>query len=475
MTWIKKILPILLACLLFTTTVHAQRYIITIHADGSVDVKPERSLEAMQAEEDAINAFTSQKIDIKYPEDMTEDELKQRNMVGLFRNKTGLSAPIVFYDDFDKDGIAEAFMLSGKVKNGLLSGDIYFVNGYSVTRLDSMEYVSTHLDTYDVGTGKILIAHSKGQSFIYGIKDGQPVCYQSGFGTVESDGKGEFTTQYATIDAHYINDGHDDSYYGHTLKQYYLYWDKKEQALREYGANEISLDEFLALPGAQDILNQDERIRDGYSVHDILYRANHIIHVNLRKPTQAGYDCANITVGFDADNMWVLDGDNSGGTRQGYYAKALYSELAVYPNMTGNPVKQANPTTSRVLVDGKQIPCGGFNIDGNNYFKLRDIAYSLNGTAKQFEVSFERQSINLTPGSRYTPVGGELAAGISNASSALYCESFLYLTTSDEYFKTTPYNINGNNFFKLRDLADILDFSVAWDENTNTVTIETKK
>lgn len=34
------------------------------------------------------------------------------------------------------------------------------------------------------------------------------------------------------------------------------------------------------------------------------------------------------------------------------------------------------------------------------------------------------------------------------------------------------YNINGNNFFKLRDLADVVDFGVDYDEETNSVNID---
>ena len=34
------------------------------------------------------------------------------------------------------------------------------------------------------------------------------------------------------------------------------------------------------------------------------------------------------------------------------------------------------------------------------------------------------------------------------------------------------YNIKGNNYFKLRDLGDLLDFNVDWDEGTKQVIID---
>ncbi|MGO4119405.1 hypothetical protein ACEQ6C_40435, partial [Rhizobium ruizarguesonis] len=46
----------------------------------------------------------------------------------------------------------------------------------------------------------------------------------------------------------------------------------------------------------------------------------------------------------------------------------------------------AAPTDSKVLVNGKTISFEAYNINGNNYFKLRDFAAAVNGTEKQFEV-----------------------------------------------------------------------------------------
>lgn len=39
--------------------------------------------------------------------------------------------------------------------------------------------------------------------------------------------------------------------------------------------------------------------------------------------------------------------------------------------------------------------------------------------------------------------------------------------------KLTAYNIGGNNYFKLRDMAAVINFGVAWDGDTNTINIDT--
>lgn len=39
----------------------------------------------------------------------------------------------------------------------------------------------------------------------------------------------------------------------------------------------------------------------------------------------------------------------------------------------------------------------------------------------------------------------------------------------------TAYNINDNNFFKLRDIGQALDFGIYWDGAANTIVIDTSK
>ena len=43
-----------------------------------------------------------------------------------------------------------------------------------------------------------------------------------------------------------------------------------------------------------------------------------------------------------------------------------------------------------------------------------------------------------------------------------------------EKVKMTAYNINGSTYFKIRDLADIVGFSVDWDGDRQAVIITTK-
>ena len=135
----------------------------------------------------------------------------------------------------------------------------------------------------------------------------------------------------------------------------------------------------------------------------------------------------------------------------------------------------AKPTASDVLVNGEVIAFDAYNINNSNYFKLRDLAYALNGTEKQFEVLWNSadNTITLISGSPYTTVGGEMVGKGSGDKAITPTRSKIYLDKNE--ITLTAYNIEGNNYFKLRDIGEALDFSVEWDSKGNNIIINTSK
>ncbi len=137
----------------------------------------------------------------------------------------------------------------------------------------------------------------------------------------------------------------------------------------------------------------------------------------------------------------------------------------------------ANPTTSKVYInqDSEGYYFDAYNIGGNNYFKLRDLAYrftEVNGSWSPFfgfEVTWDgaTNSIHITQGQSYTPVGGEMAKGDGTPKQGSLCKSSIYIDGNP--VTLTAYNIGGNNYFKLRDLCKAFDISVTWDGETNSI------
>lgn len=135
----------------------------------------------------------------------------------------------------------------------------------------------------------------------------------------------------------------------------------------------------------------------------------------------------------------------------------------------------AVPTAATVIVNGTAVSFDAFNIGGNNYFKLRDLAYTLDGTQKQFEIlwSDDKDEIALTSGSAYTAAGNEMASKGSEGKTAVSSSISIYLDDNRVYF--AAYSIDGNTYLKLRDIGEALDFKVSWDSETSTIIIDTAK
>ena len=65
---------------------------------------------------------------------------------------------------------------------------------------------------------------------------------------------------------------------------------------------------------------------------------------------------------------------------------ASANTAAALPQSTSVKIQ---PSTHVVTVDGERVDPQGYNINGYNFYKLRDIAYILNGTDSQFNVTWD--------------------------------------------------------------------------------------
>ncbi len=130
-------------------------------------------------------------------------------------------------------------------------------------------------------------------------------------------------------------------------------------------------------------------------------------------------------------------------------------------------------TSAQVLVNGKSTSFEAYTIEGYTYFNLRDIALAVNGTEKQFAVTYdsEKNAINLLSKTPYTSNGTEFAAGDGQAKPATPNTAKIYQDGS--LINLTAYTIGGYNFFKLRDLAQAFNIGVTWDAATSTIGIDT--
>lgn len=120
-----------------------------------------------------------------------------------------------------------------------------------------------------------------------------------------------------------------------------------------------------------------------------------------------------------------------------------------------------------VYVDNTHVYPTGYNIADNNYFKLRDI-----GTLVGFGVEWNGETQTVEISTARTAPSTE---GISDtaASGAMAKVSDQRITVDGVQVNMTAYQIDGNNYVKLRDIGKQVDFGVGYDNATASVRIDT--
>ena len=177
-----------------------------------------------------------------------------------------------------------------------------------------------------------------------------------------------------------------------------------------------------------------------------------------------------LPIEYQMDEYFYYEGDISALNEILVTKDGKYYSISLQKNAT--PLV-AKPTASSVIVDGSSIAFDAYNISDNNYFKLRDLAFILNESSKQFEVSWDDvdKAIALTSGKAYTSVGGKMSAKGTSAKKPIL--SSVKIVLDGEVNVLNAYNIDGNNYFKLRDIGETFDFAVEWNEAENTIAIDT--
>ncbi|MDR0951731.1 MAG: leucine-rich repeat protein [Oscillospiraceae bacterium] len=185
------------------------------------------------------------------------------------------------------------------------------------------------------------------------------------------------------------------------------------------------------------------------------------------------------TIGINAfwvcDNLTIYCYSGSYANRYAIMFKIPYVLIMDGTNPTPKPELTAKPTASTVLVNGETVAFDAYHISDNNYFKLRDIAYILSGSEKQFEVTWDgaAQKILLASGKPYTPVGGEMLGKGEGTKTPMVTTSKVILNGKE--VSLTAYHIENNNYFMLRDIGQLFDFEVDWDGANQTIIIDTSK
>ncbi len=134
-----------------------------------------------------------------------------------------------------------------------------------------------------------------------------------------------------------------------------------------------------------------------------------------------------------------------------------------------------NSTTLAITVNNNPVKLSTYMTDSNNFINIRDLAYILNNTNKNFEVTWndEIQSIEMFSNTTYTTIGNEMEKSDDIPRIAILSEAEIYIDGEPVILST--YEIDDNNYFKLRDIMEIFDVYVGWNAYNNSVILDTSK
>lgn len=202
------------------------------------------------------------------------------------------------------------------------------------------------------------------------------------------------------------------------------------------------------------------------------------------------YDCANLKDiyygGTYAQWQTIKIGDYNDAMKS---ATIHYSgDSSSKPNPPALPEVEQIPAsgtayaaTQTIEIDGIPVTFRAYalkNSAGNstNYVRLRDVAYALRNTGARFEVGWNG-AVSIMRGDSYTAAGGEMGEVFSGDQR--YQGGATNVTIDGQSAPLTAITLidahgGGHNYFKLRDLGQVLGFNVGW-TSSRGVYIETDR
>ena len=154
-------------------------------------------------------------------------------------------------------------------------------------------------------------------------------------------------------------------------------------------------------------------------------------------------------------------------------AALLFAAVLLVLTVLPARAAEVRRSTQALRVDGADAECDMYNIDGANFFRLRDLALLLSGGDSRFSVTWDASAnrVDIVTGEDYVPVGGELTHG--EDASATARPSGQTICINGRVSGSLPvYNIGDSNYFRLRDLGRVLGFRVGYEAETHTVLVD---
>ena len=135
----------------------------------------------------------------------------------------------------------------------------------------------------------------------------------------------------------------------------------------------------------------------------------------------------------------------------------------------------AIPELTTVMIDSELVTFQTFRIGAGNFFRVRDLAYALNGTGAQFSLDWYGNGslINITRGYEYIPTGNEMAL-ISSVGLVAVRPTRAEVFVDGEQIHPMAFLVEDHSVFMLGDFGVALGLGVEVEESTGLVRVSTR-
>ncbi|MEG0383709.1 MAG: hypothetical protein RR642_03040 [Solibacillus sp.] len=135
---------------------------------------------------------------------------------------------------------------------------------------------------------------------------------------------------------------------------------------------------------------------------------------------------------------------------------------------------EATPTMTDILLNDELYTAGVYNIEGNNYFQLRDVAQILSEGSSKFDIGWDQKNkmIQIIPKKQYSFDYATYDYAKDDSYNITYNET--KLLKDDKIFSMKAYIIDNATYYQLRELSAILGIEVGYDAKENKVTVKTE-
>ncbi|MCI8508559.1 MAG: hypothetical protein HFJ06_08375 [Lachnospiraceae bacterium] len=276
-------------------------------------------------------------VDIELTIENTEDteveekaDFSEGDLFTMFEEINNETVVDFLYDDYNRDGLYEAFVLTRENEDRL-----WYISA------DGCEIVQENLGDAGKAQADILayrIKHylllqqeinGRKNTLVYSVDNDNKVSELniSGKGYLYQNQEGELLLQVVK-EEHNASGERKDAVY-----DYYLYY-ALDEGFQEYGAIPIAEEQFLEFEGAREVLDKIYQEYQEYEVEcSFLYRSNHYIHINITLKKDGNLENKHMTLKYDLSGVQ----STSEHLTEGKVETAYMLEIATYPTAFRHP------------------------------------------------------------------------------------------------------------------------------------------